>query len=81
MKELKSMEEAKVIEKVDHPTDWVSSMAVVMKSRGGLRICLDPRDLNTAIKKEHYKLPKMEEIARSIQCTSRHVSLLANQAR
>ena len=63
MKELKSMEEAKVIEKVDHPTDWVSSMAVVMKSGGGLRICLDPRDINTAIKREHYKLPTMEEIA------------------
>jgi hypothetical protein len=46
MKELQRMEAEKVIEKVDHPTDWVSSLVIVEKHGGGLRICLDPRDLN-----------------------------------
>jgi hypothetical protein len=40
-----------VIAKQDEPTDWVSSMVVVRKP-GKLRICLDPKDLNRAIKRE-----------------------------
>jgi len=35
----------------DEPTDCVSSLVVVQKSNGQLRICLDPRDLNRAIKR------------------------------
>ena len=61
--ELKRMEAMDVIEKVDHPTDWVNSLVIVeKKSSGGLRLCLDPRDLNKAIKREHYKLKTIEEI-------------------
>ena len=33
------------------------------KSTEVLRICLDPRDLNKAIKREYYQLPTFEEIA------------------
>ena len=36
---------------------------VVEKKDGSLRLCLDPKDLNKAIKREHYKIPTMEEIA------------------
>ena len=28
-----------------------------------IRICLDPRDLNEAIKREHYQMPTIEEVA------------------
>ena len=28
-----------------------------------LRICLDPRDLNKAIRREHYQMPTVEEVA------------------
>jgi len=35
---------------------------VVEKKDGSLRLCLDPKDLNKAIKREHYKIPTMEEI-------------------
>ena len=52
-----------VIAKVDEPTEWVSSLVIVEKKNGNLRICLDPRDLNKAIMREHYKLPSREEIA------------------
>jgi len=45
-----------VIEKFDEPTDWVSSMVILEKGNGQLRICLDPRDLNSAIKHHHYPL-------------------------
>lgn len=60
--ELDRMEQLEVICKEDNPTQWVSSMVVVEKKNGKLRICLDPRDLNCAIQREHYKLPTREEI-------------------
>ena len=30
---------------------------------GDLRICLDPKDLNKAIQREHYPLPTIEDVA------------------
>ncbi len=60
--ELDRMLEMGVIAKVEKPTDWVSSIVVVKKKNGKLRICLDPRDLNRAIKRQHYKLPTREEV-------------------
>jgi len=52
-----------VLKKVDHPTDWVSNLVVVERKDGSLRLCLDPKDLNKAIKCEHYKIPTMQEIS------------------
>ena len=60
--ELEDMERRGVIRKVEEPTDWVSSMAIVQKPGGSLRICLDPRHLNKAIKQEHFQLPTIEYI-------------------
>ena len=51
-----------IIVKRDEPTDWVSSLLVVEKPNGGVRLCLDPRDLNKAIKREHYAIPVFEDI-------------------
>ena len=62
--ELEEMEKKGVIRKVDVPTDWVNSIAIVEKpGTGKLRICLDPKHLTQAIKREHYQLPTVEEIA------------------
>ncbi|KAK0139299.1 hypothetical protein N1851_024069 [Merluccius polli] len=60
--ELARMEKMKVIQKIDEPTEWVSSLVIVQKKTGALRICLDPRALNKAIKREDFKLPTREEI-------------------
>jgi len=60
---LEEMERKNVIRKVDKPTEWVSSLVVVEKPKSRkLRICLDPRNLNQAIKREHYQLPTIEDI-------------------
>ena len=57
------MESLEVIAKVMEPTDWVNSIATTEKQRtGALRVCLDPRDLNQAVKWEHYPLPTLEEL-------------------
>ena len=59
---------ANIIEQVDHPTECVSRMLVVSKpsteaeGETKLRICLDPRDLKLAIKREHFPMPTIEEI-------------------
>ena len=60
--ELDRMERLGVISKVNGPTDWVSNLVLVEKSSGQLRVCLDPRDLNKAIKRHHYQLPTAEDI-------------------
>ncbi|KAJ3666182.1 hypothetical protein Zmor_001635 [Zophobas morio] len=59
---LKKLEEQEIIEKVDYPTDWVNSMVIVEKKTGDLRLCLDPRDLNRAIKREHFMIPTAQDV-------------------
>ena len=61
-KELDRMEKLGVTEEADKPTDWVNAMVVVEKTNGKLRICFDPRLLNQAIKRQHYRLPTAAEI-------------------
>lgn len=52
-KELNRMTQMGVIERVEEPTDRVNSITC---------FCLDPKDLNENIKREHYQIPKREEI-------------------
>ena len=61
-KALIDMENSEVIRKVDELRDWVSSMVIVEKPNKTLRICLDARNLNTAVIREHFQLPTIEEI-------------------
>ena len=61
--ELERMERLDVIERIQEPTDWVNSMVNVVKPNGKLRICIDPRDLNKAIKREFYPMKTVEEVA------------------
>ena len=51
-----------VISPVDQPTEWVSNMVVSQKKSGDLRICIDPKPLNAALKREHFQLPVLEDI-------------------
>jgi hypothetical protein len=51
----------KIIIKEDDPTDWISSIVTIMKP-GKLRVCLDPRDLNKAIKRPKVQMPTLDEV-------------------
>ena len=56
-----------VIKKVTEPTEWVSSMVAVGKmNTDNLRICIDPRNLNQAIMREHYPLPTIDDITHKL---------------
>ena len=61
-KELDRMVKEEILAPVNDPTDWVSSMVTVVKLNK-LRICIDPKDLNQAIKRSHYPMPTIEEVA------------------
>ena len=50
-----------VITPVKEPTKWINSMVAVRKP-GKLRLCIDPKDLNKAIRRPHYPLPTTEDI-------------------
>lgn len=60
--ELERMKSLDVIRPVDEPTEWVSSITYVHKPDGSLRICLDPKDLNVALKRGHHHTPTVEEL-------------------
>ena len=44
------------------PTNWVSSLVYAQKPSGKWRICLDPKDLNQAIKRSQHHTPTLDEI-------------------
>ena len=52
-----------IIEAVEKTTEWISSMVGITKKDSKLRICLDPKDLNRAIRRENYQSPTIEDIA------------------
>ena len=52
----------KFARKVDEPTDWVNNVVLVTKSNGDIRICLDPKDLNRWIRREHHFTPTLDDI-------------------
>ena len=60
--ELERMKQLNVIDKIDEPSDWASSLVIVEKPNGQIRLCLDPRDLNKAIKRHHHPMPTVDEI-------------------
>ena len=62
--ELDRMEQTGVIVRQTEPTDWVNGMVAVVKTNN-IRICIDPRDLNKAIQREHF-LMTIEEVVASM---------------
>ena len=60
--ELGEMENQGIIARITQPTDWVNSLVIREKENGRLRLCLDPKDLNNAIKREHHPIPTLEEV-------------------
>lgn len=56
------MEYQGIIKRVDHHTDWCSSMTISVKKDGTLRLCLDPKRLNQNLRRCPHKIPTLEEI-------------------
>ena len=61
-KELEWLEKLDIIEKVDGPTPWVSPIVVVPKDSGEVRICVDMREANQAVKREKHLMPTVDDL-------------------
>lgn len=57
---LKEMEEEKIISRVNESREWINNIVVVEKA-DKIRVCIDPKHLNNALKKFHYPIPSLEE--------------------
>lgn len=77
-RELDNMEQQEVITKVTEPSSWVSSLVLVEKRNGKLRVCLDPRNLNQATKRSHYPIPTNDYIRSKLQGAAYFSTLDAN---
>jgi len=62
MAELKRLEEEGIITKVTRPTEWISHMQPVRKANGTVRICIDPQNLNRAVKRNHTVMPTLDDV-------------------
>lgn len=65
--ELSRMEELGIVRKVNHPTEWVNPIVIAAKKNGDIRLCLDARVLNNAIRRAHFSLPTVSEIAAKLR--------------
>jgi hypothetical protein len=51
-----------IIEPVNEPSPWVSALLVLQKRNGTLRICIDPKHLNAALKRSVYYMPTIADV-------------------
>ena len=51
-----------IITEVHNHTEWITSIAPVMKEDGSLRLCLNPKDLNKAIERNQWYARTLDDI-------------------
>ena len=61
-KELERLENLDIIEKVTGPTPWVSPIVVVPKSTVEVRLCVDMREANKAVKREKQLMTTIDDL-------------------
>lgn len=50
---------------VTQPTDWISNLVIVKTDK--LRLCIDPKPLNCALKRSHYLMPTLDDVLYKLQ--------------
>jgi hypothetical protein len=63
--ELKKVLDVGIISPTRH-SSWCSNLVVVRKKNGGIRLCIDFRNLNLACIKDNYPLPNMETLLQRV---------------
>ena len=58
--ELDRMLEQDIIEEVTEASPWVSNLVIVPKKWGDIRVCCNLREVNKAVIRERYVLPKID---------------------
>ena len=65
-KNLDWMVDIDVIKKQEEATPWVSNVLCTPKPSGDIRICLNPKPLNKAVKRPHHYAPTMEDVLQKL---------------
>ena len=64
---LQKLEQLDIIEPVNGPCDWVSPIVCVPKANGkDIKICVDMRRANLAVKREMFPIPTTDEILQDL---------------
>ena len=71
---LDKLESNGVITAAEKATDWINNLVIVEKPNGKLRLCLDPRELNKAIQRQHFQIPTLNDITAKLN--GKHFSRL-----
>ena len=61
--ELERLCSSAIIEPVQRHTDWINSVVPVSRPDGSIRLCLDQKNLNKSIKRNHYYMKTMDEVS------------------
>ena len=63
--ELERLEHDDIIDKIpdNTPTEWVSPVVIVRKRNNNIRLCVDMRLANTAIKRIRHPIPTLESVS------------------
>ena len=69
--ELDRMVEQDIIEEVTEPSPWVSNQVIVPKKSQDLRVCCDLHEVNKAVIRERYVLPKVDDTLHAL-CGSKY---------
>ena len=69
------MVEQGIITPVNGPSAWVNVLVIHENSDSRLRSCLDPKDPNKVIKREHHPVPTVDNITPKL-CGSTLISKL-----
>ena len=73
--ELKRLVELKIIKEVQEYTEWINSIVLVKKPDVSLKLCLDPKDLNKAIKHSQWYNRTIDDVLPEL-INSKYFSLL-----
>ena len=65
-KKLDELEELNIIEKVTTPSSWISPVVIVPKKNGDVRLCIDMRQANTAVKRIKHPIPTIDEVLQDL---------------
>ena len=62
-KEIEHLEQQDIIENItSEATPWLSQLVIVPKSDGGIRLCIDLRNANTAIERTCFPTPTVDDL-------------------
>lgn len=61
------IERKQILAKVTGPSDWVHPLVLIKKPNDQLRICIDPKYLNAALKREHCAIDTFDEISSKLE--------------